>query len=452
MSASPAIHDPYSALRVRTYRDYMIGSFLATIGRQAVSVAVSWEIYQWTKSATALGLVGLILVLPLLVLSLPAGSLADRRDRRSIIAWGTGLTVLFSAALALLSHFHAAIPALAPLRWANALIQRLAFVFERHTDPATLNFDQPALPLMYLLLLGIAVVRILAWPARSSIIPLLLPTKELPNAITWNMSAFEIATVTGPALGGFIIAFGGFQAVYLLDVVLGLVFLWLLRRVRYHTTPAVAAAGPRTWRSMLAGVEFIWKRKVILGASSLDLFATLLGGVTALLPIYADQVLHVGPIGLGWLRAAPSLGAFTMAMWLAHRAPLARPGLTLLWAIAGFGLSIVVFGWSQWYWLSFIALLFTGIFDSVSVIVRQSLVQLLTPDHLRGRVTSVNQIFIGSSNEIGALRAGLMGALFGPVAAVVWGGLGTLLVAGTVAASVPGLRRLAPLHTLKPAE
>ncbi len=447
--AAPTAHDPYAALRVPTYRDYMIGSFLATIGRQAVSIAVSWEIYQWTKSATALGLVGLILVLPLLVLSLPAGSLADRHDRRRIIAWGTGLTVAFSAALAVLSHYHAAIPALAPLRACNGFIRDLALFFERQTDPAALNFDQPALPLMYLLLLGIAVVRILSWPARSSIIPLLLPMKSLPNAITWNMSSFEIATVTGPALGGFIIAFGGFQAVYLFDVGLGLTFLWLLRRVRYHTAPP-PPAGPRTWGSMLAGVEFIWKRKVVLGASSLDLFATLLGGVTALLPIYADQVLHVGPIGLGWLRAAPSLGAFAMAMWLAHRAPLARPGLTLLWAIAGFGLAIVIFGWSEWYWLSFIALLFTGVFDSVSVIVRQSLVQLLTPDHLRGRVTSVNQIFIGSSNEIGALRAGLMGALVGPVAAVVWGGVGTLLVAGVVAASVPGLRRLAPLHTLKP--
>ncbi|MCW5550140.1 MAG: MFS transporter, partial [Opitutaceae bacterium] len=233
MSATE-LHDPYAALRVRTYRDYMVGSFLATIGRQAVSIAVSWEIYQWTKSATALGLVGLVLVLPLLTLSLPAGSLADRLDRKRIIAWGTGLTALLSAALALLSHFHASIPNWAPLRWANGLIRQLAGVFERHTDPAALNFDQPALPLMYLLLLGIAVVRILAWPARSSIIPLLLPAKALPNAITWNMSAFEIATVTGPAIGGFIIAFGGFQAVYLFDMALGLAFLWLLRSVRYH--------------------------------------------------------------------------------------------------------------------------------------------------------------------------------------------------------------------------
>jgi MFS family permease len=161
-------------------------------------------------------------------------------------------------------------------------------------------------------------------------------------------------------------------------------------------------------------------------------------------------VLHVGPIGLGWLRAAPSIGAIGMALWLAHRAPLGEPGRTLLWSVAGFGLAIMVFGFSHWYWLSFAALLVTGVFDNVSVVVRQSLVQLLTPDHLRGRVTSVNQIFIGSSNEIGALRAGLMAALFGPVAAAVWGGIGTIVVVGFVAAALPGLRHLAPLHTLRP--
>ncbi len=256
--------------------------------------------------------------------------------------------------------------------------------------------------------------------------------------------------MAGPALGGFVIAAGGFQVVYLLDAVLGLVFLYLLRRVRYHQQPKRAAVVTRSWRGMLVGAEFIWKRKVILGASSLDLFATLLGGATALLPIYADQVLHVGPIGLGWLRAAPSLGAFGMALWLAHRAPLTHPGRALLWTVAGFGCAIIVFGFSHWFWLSFVALIFTGVFDNVSVVIRQSLVQLLTPDELRGRVTSVNQIFIGSSNEIGALRAGLMAALFGPVAAVVWGGLGTLAVAAYVAATLPALRRLAPLHTLRP--
>lgn len=450
MSTTGAPHDPYSALRVINYRDYMTGSFLSTIGRQAVSVAVTWEIYQWTKSATALGLVGLLNVIPLLILSLPAGSLADRYDRRKIIAWGAGLGALLSAALAALSYFHNAIPNLALLRWANGWIRSFALLFERHTDTSLLNFTQPALPLMFLLLFAIAIVRILTWPARSSIIPLLLPSSMLTNAITWNASMFEIATVAGPALGGFIIAFGGFRVVYLFDAALGLLFLLLLGRVRYHQTPVPAPVQQRSWRGMLAGAEFIWKRKVILGASSLDLFATLLGGATALLPIYADQVLHVGPIGLGWLRAAPSIGAFAMAMWIAHRAPMTQPGRTLLWSIAGFGLAIIVFGFSHWFWLSFVALLFTGLFDNVSVVVRQSLVQLLTPDRLRGRVTAVNQVFIGSSNEVGALRAGLMAALFGPVVAVVLGGFGTIAVVGVIVASVPALRRLAPLHTLRP--
>jgi MFS family permease len=202
----------------------------------------------------------------------------------------------------------------------------------------------------------------------------------------------------------------------------------------------------------LAGADFIWRKKVILGASSLDLFAVLLGGATALLPVYADQILHVGPIGFGWLRAAPSLGAFAMAMYIAHRAPLERPGRALLWSVIGFGAAIIVFGFSRWFWLSLVALFFTGAFDNISVVVRQSLVQLLTPDSLRGRVTAVNQIFIGSSNEIGALRAGLMSALVGPIAAVVWGGIGTIAVTIAVGRAVPALRRLPALHTLRPEE
>jgi MFS family permease len=351
--------------------------------------------------------------------------------------------------LALLSRFHALVPDLAPLRWANAGLHAVALRFERHGDPALLRFDQPALPLLFLLLLALATVRILIWPARSSLPPLLLPAAALGNAVTWSASTFEIATMVGPAIGGFLVAWGGFHSVYGLSVGLEIAFLVLLRRIRYFTPPA-PATGRRTWRDLLGGAEFIWKRPVILGAGTLDLFAVLLGGATALLPVYAADILHVGPIGLGWLRAAPSIGAFLMAMWLAHRAPLARPGLALAWTVAGFGAAIVVFGLSSWFWLSFVALFFTGAFDNVSVVIRQSLVQLLTPDHLRGRVTAVNQMFIGSSNELGALRAGLMAALLGPVAAVVWGGLGTVAVAATVARAVPALRRLPALHTLRP--
>jgi MFS family permease len=271
----------------------------------------------------------------------------------------------------------------------------------------------------------------------------------LSNAITWNTSTFEVATVAGPALGGFLIAGLGIPSVYALGLGLELAFLLALARVTYFQEPQ-RTSGRRTWRDMLAGGEFIWRKKVILGASCLDLFAVLLGGATALLPIYADQILHVGPVGFGWLRAAPSLGAVVMAMALAHRPPLARPGRALLWAVAGFGAAIVLFGLSRIFWLSLLALFFSGAFDNVSVVIRQSLVQLLTPDALRGRVTAVNQIFIGSSNEIGALRAGLMSAGIGPMGAVVWGGVGTIAVAGVVAAVLPPLRRLPALHTLNP--
>lgn len=442
-------HDPYAALSHLTYRRYLAGSFLALFGRQMSGVAVTWEVYQWTHSATALGLVGFINVLPVLALSLPAGVLADHKDRRGIIAVTTGLIAVLTVLLALVSWRHAAIPDLAPLHQVNALLRRIALVFERHVDPASLDFTQPALPLVYLLLFSMAVLRILGWPARTAIIPLLLPVQALSNAITWNSSASEIATMAGPALGGFLVAKAGFPAVYLLDATLSLTLVALLSRVTYLHPPKPPTV-QRSWRGMLAGAEFIWRKKVILGASSLDLFAVLLGGAVTLLPIYADKILHVDAIGFGWLRAAPSIGACSMAMWQAHRAPLARPGRALLWAVAGFGAAIIAFGFSTWFWLSLVALFFTGAFDNVSVVIRQSLVQLLTPDALRGRVTSVNQIFVGSSNEIGALRAGLMAALFGPVTAVVVGGLGTIAVVGVITRLVPGLRALPPLNQLSP--
>ncbi len=447
-TATPA-HDPYAALRVPHYRAYLIGNSLALLGRQAVLAAATWQVYEWTRSATALGLVGAVNVLPLLALSLPAGAVADRHDRRRLIALGTAVIAVVTAALAGLAFWSRAVPDLAPLRWANGGLRTIALVFERPADAAALRFDEPALPLVFLLLLALACARILIWPARASITPLLVPPTAMANAITWNTSAFEVATGAGPALGGILIATGGTASVYALSTVLELMFLLALGRVRYLQAPAPSPAR-RSWRDMLAGAEFIWRRKVILGASSLDLFAVLLGGATALLPVFADRILHVGPVGFGWLRAAPSLGAIAMALWIAHRPPLARPGRALLWSVAAFGAATIAFGVSTSFWLSLVALMLTGAFDNISVVVRQSLVQLLTPDELRGRVTAVNQIFIGSSNEIGALRAGLTSAALGPVAAVVWGGLGTLAVTALVARTVPALRRLPPLHTLQP--
>ncbi len=450
MQQPDAPHDAYAALRFVGFRHYLVGGFVANVGRQMATVAVAWQIYQWTHSATALGLVGLLNVLPLLVLSLPSGVLADRVDRKWVIAvTNSGLAIL-AILLALVTHFQAAIPPWPALTAINEGLSRLANSFERHAGSQPMDFDHPALPILYGLLFLMATLRIVGWPSRSAIIPLLVPSRVLSNAVTWNSSAFEISTMAGPAIGGFLLAWLGFPAVYLLDAVCAISLVILIARVRYETAPLRAAPESRTLRGVLAGAEFIWSKKTILAASSLDLFAVLLGGAIALLPIYADEILHVGPIGFGWLRAAPSIGAFGMALWLAHRRALQRPGVTLLWAVGGFGLAIIVFGLSPWFWLSFIALFFTGVFDNVSVVVRQSLVQILTPDPLRGRVTAVNQIFIGSSNEIGTLRAGLMSALVGPVAAVVWGGIGTITVAVLVARYLPQLRASPALDKLRP--
>ncbi len=419
------------------------------IGRQAVTTVALWQVYQWTHSSLALGLVGLVNVIPLLTVSLPAGGLADRYDRKRLITAGTFVVGLLNLALAALTIWHEKIPAVPVIRWANDALAHLAGLIEHHADPGSLHFDHPALPLIFLLLGLSACVRILIWPARSSITPLLVPTSALSNAITWNASAFEIATVVGPAMSGPIVHYFGYSSVYVMGALFDFSFLVLLRPVKY-LQPPTPATGRRTWRDVFAGAEYIWRKKVILGASVLDLFAVLLGGAVSLLPIIADQVLHIGPVGLGWLRAAPSIGAFGMAMWLAHRAPLKRPGLALLWSVAGFGAAMLVFGLSRWFWVSFLALVCTGAFDNVSVVVRQSLVQLLTPAGLRGRVAAMNQILIGSSNEIGAARAGLMSALIGPVGAVAVGGIGAIAVTVAVAKAIPALQNLPPLNTLKP--
>ena len=444
-----APHEPYAVWKYAGYRRFLIGSFVAAFGGQMAAVAVSWQVYRMTGSATALGLLGLVNVIPLLALSLPAGMLADHADRRKVIRISTAGIAVLSLALAALSYWQDEVPRLPWLEAGNRWLAAIAGVFEREVDPATLNFSHPALPLLYLILFLMAVLRIGGMSSRAALVPLLVPAKRLSSAVTWNSSAFEIATMAGPALGGFLIAWMGFPLIYVINAGCAAALAFLLVGMHYAETPPPPAEPP-SLRGMMAGAGFIWSRKRILAACTLDLFAVLLGGVTVLLPVYADRILGVGPVGLGWLRAAPCAGAFAMAMWMAHRRPFQTPGIILLWAVAGFGASILVFGLSTSLWLSLLALFATGVFDNVSVIVRHSLVQLLTPNHLRGRVVSVNQIFIGSSNEIGALRAGLMAALLGPVAAVVWGGIGTILVVLVVFKTVPQLRTTPALDRLRP--
>jgi MFS family permease len=288
-----------------------------------------------------------------------------------------------------------------------------------------------------------ASIRTFGWAARSSFFPTLVPRESFANAVTWNSSIFQVSCVLGPAAGGFLIVRFGFPFIYTLDAICALIFFLLVVPIaKIREAPRVTA---RAWHSLAEGIRFVFSKKVILATITLDLFAVLLGGATALLPIFADQLLHCGPIGLGWLRAAPAIGAFVMAVLIAYLPPMRHAGRTLLWCVSGFGLATIIFGASKWFWLSLAMLFLTGVFDSVSVVVRQTLVQLLTPDAMRGRVSAVNNIFIGTSNEFGAVESGLTAAVFGPVVSVIAGGIGTILVVIAVASIWPETRRIGAL-------
>jgi MFS family permease len=262
--------------------------------------------------------------------------------------------------------------------------------------------------------------------------------------VTWNNSVFQIGSVAGPGISGLLVAHAGFPFVYALDALCAFSFFLFVLPIRRGTQiPNQAEKNP--WRSLAAGMRFVLSKKVILATITLDLFAVLLGGATALLPIYADQILHCGPVGLGWMRAAPAVGALMMALAVAHLPPMKHAGKALLWCVIGFGIATIIFGVSEILWLSLSMLFVAGAFDSVSVIVRGSIVQLVTPDEMRGRVSAVNNIFIGTSNEFGALESGLTAALFGPVLSVVGGGIGTIFAVIAVAMIWPETRKIGAL-------
>ncbi|MES2571825.1 MAG: MFS transporter [Verrucomicrobiota bacterium] len=441
MLASPSPHDPYAAFRFPAYLNYWIGAFISVIGRQMLAVAVGYEIFQRTHSATALGLMGLAGALPVILLSLPAGQVADRFRRKRILMTTQCLLVLSSGALVALSLHYSSIPPLPALAWVNHGIAWLAAVCGEKSGV----LFEPALPLLYLLLLINGTARAFGWAARSPFVSNLVPREALASAVTWGSTNFEVGSVVGPAIGGLLIAQFGFSVVYALDAVCGLLFIAFLIPIR---DSHVVSKEPRDHplRELFAGLNFVFKRKVILASITLDMFAVLLGGATVLLPMIADQVLHVGAAGLGWLRAAPSFGALTMALILAHRPPMRRAGITLLWAVGGFGLATVFFGLSRSFWFSLAMLTLIGALDNISVVIRHTLVQLLTPDLMRGRVSAVNNIFIGSSNELGALESGLTAAFLGPALAIAAGGTGTILVVLGAAWYWPELRRIGSLH------
>jgi MFS family permease len=437
----PRRHDPYAAFRSRGFRFFTSGNLLSLTGRQMLAVAVEWEIYRRTHSATALGLVGLVFALAIVGLSLPAGHLADRISRKQIILVSQIFSAITSALLALVSWQHLAIPQLSILRACNRGLSAIAGVFEQHQR--AFHFDDASIPLIYLLLFLGAIARTFSWAARSSFFPTLVPRDAFSNAVTWNNSIFQIGSVVGPALSGWIIHYYDFSIVYLIDAMTALVFFLLVLPI--PRAPQIRRAAQGTWRSLAAGAKFVFSKKVILATITLDLFAVLLGGSVALLPIFADQILHCDARGLGWLRASPAIGAFAMALLVAYLPPMRQAGKTLLWCVAGFGVATIVFGLSKVLWLSLATLFLLGALDSVSVIVRGSIVQLVTPDEMRGRVSSVNNIFIGTSNEFGALESGLTAALFGPVISVVVGGIGTILVVVGAAFKWPEIRKIGAL-------
>jgi len=440
-------HDPYAAFRSRGYTLFTIGNLLSVIGRQMLAVAVEWEIYARTHSATALGLVGLVFALPIVGLSLPAGDLADRISRKQIILVSLILTGLTSALLALVSWQHLAIPNFSVLRAFNHGLAAIARVFERHQSG--FHFDDASVPIIYLLLFIRAIGQTFGWAARSSFFPTLVPRDAFSNAVTWNNTVFQIGSVAGPAMSGLFVAHIGFPFVYTLEAVSAVLFFLLVLPIPRANQPRRKPEQSR-WDSLVAGMRFVFSRKVILATITLDLFAVLLGGAVALLPIFADQILHCGPIGLGWMRAAPAIGAFGMALAVAYLPPMRHAGRILLWCVTGFGVATVLFGLSTALWLSLAMLFVIGALDSVSVIIRGSIVQLVTPDEMRGRVSAVNNIFIGTSNEFGALESGLTAALFGPVISVVAGGIGTIIVVFGSAWRWPEIRKIGKLDkTLK---
>jgi MFS family permease len=401
--------DPYAAFRYRDFSLYMLGWIVGVSGDQILEVAIGWDIYQRTHNALSLGWVGLVTAIPVIGLALPAGHLADQFDRRRIV---------------LISQVFRSISILM-LAWVSA--------------------HQGSIGVMYALLFIGAIARAIAWPARSALMPSLVPPEVFPNAINWNSSGFQIASMAGPALGGFLLLWN-VPAAYIISAVCGAVFAGVLIPVKSPTQVKLSSKKESgDWKTLAAGVHFVWSSKIILATITLDLFAVLLGGATYLLPIFAASQLHVGSIAYGWLRAAPAIGALAMGIAVAHLPPFKHAGRAMLYAVAGFGVATIIFGFSRDLWLSLVMLFLTGAFDNVSVLVRHTLVQVLTPDTMRGRVSAVNNIFIGASNELGGFESGATARLWGPITSVVGGGIGTILVVIAVGLIWPQVWRFGSL-------
>lgn len=404
----PASGDRFAAFRHSSYSRFFFSRFLSAFAIQIISVAVGWQMYDETGNALYLGLIGLFQFLPSLLLILVTGSVADRYNRRAIMAICMVVGALCAAALL-------------GLTIANSFSPWPVFAI--------------------LILFGIE--RAFMGPAVQSLGPNLVPEQDLPNAIAWNSSSWQTASILGPVVGGLLY---GASAVVAYTV--AVIFL-ILAAILVFMIPKPVQKNPAnkvSWGEIVAGFRFIFGEKVVLGAISLDLFAVLLGGAVALMPIFARDILELGPWGLGMLRAAPGVGAIIVAIWLAFYPIRHHAGLAMFVGVALFGAGTLVFGISATPWLSISALMLMGASDMISVYVRETLIALWTPDEVRGRVNAVNMVFVGASNELGEFRAGTMASLFGAVPAVVIGGVGTLAVAVIWSLGFPKLRKIDSLE------
>jgi MFS family permease len=403
--------EAFKALQIPEFRNFISARFFITLAYMVQAVTVGWQVYELTRDPLSLGLIGLAEAIPSIITALFSGHIVDISDRKKILLSSYSLLFLCSILLFFISTN--------TIDLANS--QRVTFIYS------------------VIFISGIA--RGFVMPSSFAFMAQLVPREIFSNAITWNVNVWQIGAVLGPAIGGLIYGFYGVSISYLTVVILIGVAIFTMFFVSKKPIPVLSEHNT-LYEKLSAGIKFVFKNKIILGAITLDLFAVLFGGTVAMLPVFASDILFTGPQGLGILRAAPAVGAVFMTLFLTHKPPTQKAGRNLIVSVAGFGISIIVFAISRSFLLSLVALAFSGMFDSVSVIIRQTIIQLNTPENMKGRVSAVNSIFIGSSNEIGAFESGLAAKLMGVVPSVIFGGVMTLVVVTAVTLLSPPIRKL----------
>jgi len=403
--------EAFRVLQIKDFRNFIFARFFITLAYLVQAVTVGWQVYELTKDPLSLGLVGLAEAIPSILTALIAGHIVDISDRKRILVSSYLLLFVCSASLLVIS-----------------------------TDAINLLSAHKVISIYSVIFIS-GIARGFVMPSSFAFMAQLVPRELYSNAITWNLTVWQIGAVTGPAIGGLIYGFFGVSFSYLTVVILIGTAVIAMLFVSKKPVPELSEHNTLSDR-LSAGIKFVFRNKIILSAISLDLFAVLFGGAVALLPVYASDILSTGPQGLGMLRAAPAVGAVFMALYLTHNPLTKNAGRNLLICVTGFGVSIIVFAVSRNFILSILALALSGMFDSVSVVIRQTIIQLKTPENMKGRVSAVNSIFIGSSNEIGAFESGLAAKLMGTVPSVIFGGVMTLLVVIIVVVSSPVLRKL----------